>query len=188
MSSLTDQSRWEFPLSKSSSCYLHEAEGSCLPGISQNKAHRCWQVFVSMWQSVMQRNTVHSECFSLNTAWKKVEKSWTLTPRISTGECKASWNYISSGRGTSYLLNAELIPTACCDFQNINGFWKDKIICGGNIQKNMLNRIVWVELMPLFKPIHSLLDGIPLPVHSPLEGIPFFRVSSSNLLRVHSIS
>lgn len=124
----------------------------------------------------MQRNTVHSVCFSLNTAWKKVEKFWALTPRISAGEHKASENYINSGRGTSYLLNAKLIPTECCDFQNINGFWKNKTVCGGHIQKNMLNRMVWVQLITLFK-----------PVHVPLHGIPFFRVSSATLLRVHSI-
>lgn len=59
MSSPTDQSQWEFPLSKTSSCYLQEAEGSGLPGISQDKTHSCWQVFVSMRQSGVQKtNTV----------------------------------------------------------------------------------------------------------------------------------
>lgn len=60
MSSLTDQSCWEFPLSKSSSCYFQEAEVSCLPGISQDKTYSCWQVFVSAQQSGMQKTTLGS--------------------------------------------------------------------------------------------------------------------------------
>jgi len=47
------------------------------------------------------------------------------------------------------MLNPELIPTGCCDCQSINGFREIKPICGGCIQMNMLNRMVWIHLMPL---------------------------------------
>lgn len=127
MSSLTDQSQWEFPLSKSSSCYLREAEGSGLPGISQDKTHSCWQVFVSMQRAGVQKTTriCHGVVSTL---------TWTLggkqghpgqgCPSTSADEHRASRVAASGKRYTQitqvlpctpYTLNAELIPTGCCD-------------------------------------------------------------------------
>lgn len=127
MSSLTDQSQWEFPLSKSSSCYLREAEGSGLPGISQDKTHSCWQVFVRMQQAGVQKTT--RICHQVASTWTrtlggKTGASWAGMPSTSADEHRASRVAASGNRYTQithvlsctpYMLNAELIPTGCCD-------------------------------------------------------------------------
>lgn len=159
MSSLTDQSQWEFPLSKSSSCYLREAEGSGLPGISQDKTHSCWQVFVSMQRAGVQKTT---------RICHRVVSTWT---RTLGGETGASWAGISqhlcrwaqgeqsrsireqvhTNNSRTFLHTLQVkcrINSHRMLWQSIDGFRKMIQHCRGWIRKNVLNLVVWMQLMP----------------------------------------
>lgn len=106
MSSLTDQSCWEFPLSKSSSCYLQEAEVSCLPGISQDKTHSSWQVFVSTQQTGMQKTTLGGWVVSAKPEQHgEMETSQSWTAGTSADERKAGESY-SNVRKQVYINNS----------------------------------------------------------------------------------
>lgn len=68
-----------------------------------------------------------SECFNLNTAGRKVEKSWSVMPQDLCRWAHGKWeSHQYQETGTSYMLNTELIPTACCGCRSIAGFRKIK--------------------------------------------------------------